>query len=164
MNFFHSLALFGALGFMAVPVASANNAMPWDAQEDEMAAREEMNADEKSAQEEMSSSIYGRITSLDLRGKVLSLLPTDQVENEEAEDDDEDTPAEYRFKSNTTVTGIDSLRELSPGDYVTVEYYEFKDRNEITEIVFDKHSENNNAADESTSTQTNEPSSGVLVG
>jgi len=164
MNVLHLITVLTVLTFMAPPISFANNAMPWDAQEDEMAAREEMNADEKSAQEEMSSSIYGRITSIDLRRKVLSLLPTDEVENEEAEEDDEDTPEEYRFKSNTTVTGIDSLKELSPGDYVTLEYYEYEDRNEITEIVFDKHSEDEETTDENTATKTNEASSSVLVG
>jgi cytoskeletal protein RodZ len=159
MDLFRSFLLSYAVIFMLTPVSFADNAMPWDAQEDEMEAQHEMIADEKSAEQEMSSSIYGRITGIDFERKALSLLPTDQVEDEEAEEDENDTTQQYRFKSNTTVTGIDSLRELSPGDYVTLDYYAFEDRNEVTEITFDKHSENENA-----SAETQEKVSGVLVG
>jgi len=160
-----SLLLY-ALILTPTRASFANNAIPWDAREDEKEAQEEMISDEKSAQEEMSTSIYGRITNINFSGKVLSLLPTDEVENEEAEEDDEDTTQEYRFKSNTTVSGIDSLRELSPGDYVTLDYYDFEDRNEVTEITFDKHEENKNAPaeTENATSETKETGSSVLVG
>ena len=167
LNLFYSLLLLYALVLMPARASFANNAMPWDAREDEKEAQDEMISDEKSAQEEMSSSIYGRIVGIDFGRKSLFLLPTDEVENETAEEDDEDTTQEYKIQSNTTVSGIDSLRELSPGDFVTLDYYEFEDRNEITDITFDKHTEKENPPEEANETapgETKEKGPGVLVG
>jgi hypothetical protein len=159
MYLFRIFALLGALIFVLAPALPADNAMPWGEQEAERDAQEEETFAEKSSQEEMSSSIYGRITGIDLQGKTLDLLPTDQVENEELEEDDDVTAQNYRFKSNTPLTGLSSFNELSPGDYVTLEYYAFQNSNRITEIVFDKHGENENAPAE-----TQEAPPGVLVG
>lgn len=161
MNPFFLLSLCCALCFLVTPCSllASTNAQPWDEQEAERDAQEEITSEEKSAQEEMGSSIYGRIISIDQNAKVLSLLPTDEVENKEEEDDDDDTSQDYHFKSDTTLTGIDELSELAPGDYVTLEYYTFRDKNRITEISFDKHSEN-----ESDTSQAKEFSPGVLVG
>ncbi|MFH1800488.1 MAG: hypothetical protein ABH891_06560 [Candidatus Omnitrophota bacterium] len=155
------LLLCCTLSLMLTPrlLLASSNAQPWDEQEAERDAQEEITSEEKSAQEEMGSSIYGRITSIDPNAKVLSLLPTDEVENKEEEDDDEDTSQDYHFKSDTTLTGIDELSELSPGDYVTLEYYTFRDKNRVTEIVFDKHEEGKSDA-----SNAKEFSPGVLVG
>ena len=148
------------LSLAGMPVLFAdNNAQPWDAVDAERDAQEEVNSEEKSAQEEMSSSVYGRITNIDRDAKIISLLPTDQVENEDEEEDDEITSAEYHFISNTPLEGLGELSELAVGDYVTLEYYAFRDRNRITEIVFDKHAENRSEADE-----VKENSPGVLIG
>ena len=160
MNLFYSLVLFFGLSFVFTPVLFADNAEPWDAREAERDAQEEVNSSERSSQEEMSSSIYGRIISINADSGVLSLLPTDQVENdEEDEEDDEVTSDEYHFKSNTTLTGLDSFSELSPGDFVTLDYYNFQDRNRLLEITFDKHGETKNDTAEA-----KESSPGVLVG
>lgn len=160
INLFFSISLFCALSCMLTPrLLASTNAEPWGEQEAERDAQEEITSEEKSAQEEMSSSIYGRITNIDVDAKVLSLLPTDQVENKEEEDDDEDTSQDYHFKSDTALTGVDSLSELSAGDYVTLEYFTFRDKNRITEISFDKHGESENNASEA---KSNSP--GVLVG
>jgi hypothetical protein len=161
MNSFHLLSLFCALSLMLIPrlLLANTNAQPWDEQEAERNAQEEITSEERSAQEEMGSSIYGRLTNINMNGKVLSLLPTDEVEDKEEEDDDEDASQDFHFTSDTTLTGIDSLDELSPGDYVTLEYYTFRDKNRITEISFDKHEESENDASEA-----KEKSPGVLVG
>ncbi len=138
---------------------ASSNAQPWDEQEAERNAQEEITSEEKSAAEELSSSVYGRITSIDPNIKVLSLLSTDEVENKEEEDDDEDAAQDYHFTSDTTLTGIDDLSDLAPGDYVTLEYYTFRDKNRITEISFDKPEENENNTPEA-----KEKTPGVLVG
>jgi hypothetical protein len=142
-NLFYSFSLFCALSLILTPalVLANTNAQPWDEQEAERDAQEEITSEAKSAQEEMSSSIYGRITSINMDAKTLSLLPTDEVENAEEEDDDDDAPQDYHFQSDTTLSGLDSLSDLAPGDYVTLEYYTFRDKNRVTEISFDKHSE-----------------------
>jgi|GEM_PF-3122976 len=160
MDPFRLLSFCCVLSFMLTPCASlaSTNAQPWGEQEAERDAQEEITFAEKSAQEEMSSSIYGRILSIDQNAKVLSLLATDEVENEEEEDDDDDTSQDYHFKSDTTLTGIDDLSDLAPGDYVTLEYYAFRDKNRITEIVFDKHEEG-----KSDTAKAKEFSPGVLV-
>ena len=161
MNSFRLLSLFCALSLMLIPrlLLANTNAQPWGEQEAERDAQEEITSEEKSAQEEMGSSIYGRITNINMNEKILSLLPTDEVEDKEEEDDDDDTSQDYHFKSDTTLTGIDSLGELSPGDYVTLEYYAFRDKNRITEISFDKHGESENDA-----SKAKEFAPGVLVG
>jgi hypothetical protein len=135
-----------ALGLMLTPrlLLANSNAQPWDEQEAERDAQEEITGEEKSAAEEMSSSIYGRITSIDLNTRILSLLPTDEVEDKQEEDDDDDTSQDYHFTSGTTLTGVDELSDLAPGDYVTLEYYTFRDKNRITEISFDKKEESEN--------------------
>jgi hypothetical protein len=150
-----------ALSLVLAPGAShaSTNAQPWGEQEAERDAQEEITSEERSAQEGMSSSIYGRITNINQDMKVLSLLPTDQVENKEEEDDDDDTSQDYHFTSSTPITNMGSLNELVAGDYVNLEYYTFRDKNRITEISFDKHGENGNNTPE-----TNEHSSEVLVG
>lgn len=160
MNLFCSLSLFCVLSLVPAPALLAdNNAQPWDEVEEERDAQEEMTNDERAAQEEMSSSLYGRITSIDLDAKVLSLLPTDEVEDKEEEEDDEISPREYHFTSDTPLAGLGSLSEISPGDYVTLDYYAFRDRNRITRIDFDKHGENQNDT-----TEAKESAPGVLVG
>jgi hypothetical protein len=159
MNSVRLLSLLCALNLTLAPRLLLANAQPWDEQEAERNAQEEITSNEKSAQEEMSSSIYGRITSLDQNAKVLSLLPTDEVENKEEEEEDDDASQDFHFTSNTTLTGIDDLSDLSVGDYVTLEYYTFRDKNRITEISFDKPEENENNTPE-----TKEKTPGVLVG
>jgi PDZ domain-containing secreted protein len=159
MHSFLLLSLFFILSLMLTPRLLLANAQPWDEQEAERNAQEEITSEERSAQEEMGSSIYGRITSIDLNAKVMSLLPTDEVEDKEEEDDDDDASQDYHFKSDTTLTGIDELSDLAPGDYVTLEYYTFRDKNRVTEISFDKHEENENEA-----SNAKEFSPGVLVG
>ena len=155
------LPLFCALSLVLTPrlLLASTNAEPWGEQEAERDAQEEITSEEKSAQEEMSSSIYGRITSINQDMRVLSLLPTDQVEDKDEEEDDGDTSQDYYFKSDTTLTGTGSLSELSPGDYVNLEYYTFRDKNRITEISFDKHEEI-----KSSDTEANGNSTGILVG
>ena len=159
MNSFRLLSLLCALNLMLAPRLLLANAQPWDEQEAERNAQEEITSDEKSAQEEMSSSIYGRITSIDQNARVLSLLPTDEVENKEEEEDDDDASQDFHFNSDTTLTGIDDLSDLSAGDYVTLEYYTFRDKNRITEISFDKPEENENNTPEAKG-----KTPGVLVG
>ncbi|MBI4710963.1 MAG: hypothetical protein HY767_00645 [Candidatus Omnitrophica bacterium] len=117
-----------------------------------------MTSHERSAEEEMSSSIYGRITNINMDEKILSLLPTDEVEDKEEEDDDGDAPQDYYFRSDTPLTGMGSLSELAAGDYVTLEYYNFRDKNRIREISFDKHEEKDDASEAKASNP------GVLVG
>ena len=159
MNSFRLLSLLCALNLMLAPRLLLANAQPWDEQEAERDAREEITSEEKSAAEELSSSVYGRITSIDQNTKVLSLLLTDEVENKEAEEDDDDASQDFHFNSDTTLTGIDDLSDLSAGDYVTLEYYNFRDKNRITEISFDKPEENENNTPEA-----KEKTPGVLVG
>lgn len=150
MNSFPLFSLFCVLGLTLAPCSlpASTNAEPWGEQEAERNAQEEITSEERSAQEEMSSSIYGRITNINMDEKILSLLPTDEVEDKEEEEDDDDAPQDYHFKSDTTLTGIDSLSELSPGDYVTLEYFMFRDKNRITEISFDKKEESESGASE----------------
>lgn len=138
---FRLLSLFCALSLMLIPRLWATNAQPWDEQEAERDAQEEITSEERSAQEEMSSSIYGRIININKDANILSLLATDEVEDKEEEDDDDEATQDYYFKSDTTLSGIDSLSDLAPGDYVTLEYYTFRDKNRVTEISFDKHEE-----------------------
>lgn len=147
-----------SLVFFPQPSEASTNAQPWGEQEAERDAQEEITFAEKSAQEGMSSSIYGRITNINQDLKVLSLLPTDQVENKEEEDDDDDTSQDYHFTSSTPLTGLGSLSELVAGDYVNLEYYTFRDKNKITEISFDKHNEGGNNTEGTGST------SAILVG
>jgi hypothetical protein len=158
---FRWLPLFCVLSLMLVPrlLLASTNAQPWDEQEAERNAQEEITSEEKSAQEEMGSSIYGRITSIDPNAKVLSLLPTDEVENKEEEDDDDDTSQDFHFNSDTTLTGIDEIGDLAPGDYVTLEYYTFRDKNKVTEISLDRDDTSKNDG-----SSPKEYSPGVLVG
>lgn len=144
------LSIFFALSLVLAPGASpaSTNAQPWGEQEAERDAQEEVTFAEKSAQQEMSSSIYGRITNINQDIKVLSLLPTDQVENKEEEEDDDVTSQDYHFTSSTPVTGLGSPSELVAGDYVNLEYYTFRDKNRITEISFDKHGKNESGTQE----------------
>jgi len=155
---FRSLVLCSALSFALTPYLFADNAQPWDEQDAERDAQEEMTSSERSAQEEMSSSIYGRITNINLDEKILSLLPTDEVEDTEEEDDDGDASQDYHFKSDTPLTGMGSLSELAAGDYVTLDYYNFRDKNRIREISFDKHEEKDDA------TEAKAANPGVLIG
>ncbi|MFH0985412.1 MAG: hypothetical protein V1882_07725 [Candidatus Omnitrophota bacterium] len=155
------LTLFCALSLVLTPrlLLASTNAQPWGEQEAERDAQEEVTSEEKSAQEEMSSSVYGQITNISQDMRTLSLLPTDQVENKEEEDDDQVTSQDYYFRSETPITGMGSLSELSAGDYVNLEYYTFRDQNRITEISFDKHGETQRSNTEGSGTST-----GVLVG
>jgi hypothetical protein len=160
MRPFRWFPLFCILSLMLAPrlLSASTNAQPWDEQEAERNAQEEITSEEKSAQEEMGSSVYGRITSIDPNAKILSLLPTDEVENKEEEDDDDDTSQDFHFNSDTTLTGIDEISELAPGDYVTLEYYTFRDKNRTTEISLDKDNTGKND-----SSNAKEFSPGVLV-
>jgi hypothetical protein len=166
VNLFFSLSLCCALGLVLTPglLPASTNAQPWGEQEAERDAQEEITFAEKSAQEEMGSSIYGRIISIDQDAKVLSLLPTDQVENKEEEDDDGDTSQDYHFKSDTALTGMSSFSELSAGDYVTLDYFTFRDKNRITEVSFDKHGRKEGTSKENNASEAKEYSPGVLVG
>ena len=129
--------------FILTPAAFAENAMPWDAADAQRDAEEEMLGDEQQAESEMDSSLYGRVTNVNPNLNLLSVLPTDSDESPELEEAMDISPQYFRTDSKTTFTGIDGLQDITSGDYVTVDFYEFHSTNIATGITFEKEGEQN---------------------
>ena len=135
-NIFAKITIL-ALFFIGVAFLVARGTdMPWDMQEDIDAGQQEEAEDEEAAQQEMDSSVYGKLISVNVPGKTIVVEKEDAYSNKVIGGD---SPTIYTISvsQETTFVTADSLDDLNVGDNVQVDYYTFKDRRIAEHIILE---------------------------
>jgi len=121
-NHYVKIAFFAVFVLGIILIGAHGNDQPWDMQEDLEDTQQEESEDEKSAQEEMDSSVYGKLISVNVPGSTI-------VVEEESPYSDKviggDSPNIYTISvsTKTNFTSAASLNDLDIGDTVSVDYY-----------------------------------------
>lgn len=114
-----------------VMVLYAAEPLPWGEMEDERAASNEEDFDEEMAQSEMQGSVKGEVAGVNNASKTITLKEDNQGTGQF------DTSV-YFVNSATTFEGVGSLSYIGVGDIISMDYFIFKDKNIVDNVVFEK--------------------------
>ena len=110
----------------------------WSAREDETAANREMAADEEDARVEMGTTMSGKVITVNALMDSVSVLDLGDGGNGSVEN--------FLVKPRTSFIVAGSLKDLSQGDLVQIDFYTFKGRKVADTIILKQRGANQNTS------------------